>query len=59
MSLSSCSECWDTPCTCGHSYQHWTDDELYSQIAMLMGVLSVRTQTSLDAIIERLKERYS
>lgn len=21
MAMSDCDECWDTPCTCGHSYE--------------------------------------
>ena len=28
MSLSDCSECWDTPCTCGFEYKDYTDDEI-------------------------------
>lgn len=23
MSLSDCTECWSTPCVCGHEYKHW------------------------------------
>ena len=23
MALSDCTECWSTPCVCGHDYKHW------------------------------------
>ena len=26
MSLSDCSMCWDTPCTCGHEYKEYSKD---------------------------------
>lgn len=27
MSLSDCSKCWDTPCTCGYEYKDWSQEK--------------------------------
>lgn len=35
MAMSDCLECWNTPCECGHDYQHWTIERLEAQIDML------------------------
>jgi len=39
MSLSDCSECWDTPCTCGNDYNDWSKKEILKQILMLIKAL--------------------
>lgn len=26
MALSDCTECWSTPCECGHEFKHATQD---------------------------------
>ncbi len=26
MALSDCPKCWDTPCTCGYMFQHYSTD---------------------------------
>ena len=39
MSLSDCSECWDTPCMCGHGYKDWSTIAIKRQIIMLKKVL--------------------
>jgi hypothetical protein len=28
MSLSDCEKCWDTPCTCGWDYKHYSKERL-------------------------------
>ncbi len=45
MSLSDCVKCWDTPCTCGHEYRHWTPDELKNQILMLQKILESKEKS--------------
>lgn len=45
MSLSDCSECWDTPCTCGYGYRHWSIKQLEDQIDMLQKVMIDKKQT--------------
>jgi hypothetical protein len=39
MGLSDCSKCWDTPCRCGHSYQHFSKEELVNLIEALQKLL--------------------
>ena len=39
MSMSDCSECWSTPCTCGHDYEGWSEENIIKQIEMLQRVL--------------------
>lgn len=39
MSLSDCPKCWDTPCTCGHEYQDWSESRLEEFIKTLSVVL--------------------
>jgi hypothetical protein len=39
MSMSDCSQCWSTPCECGHDYQSWTEQRLREQLVMLQRVL--------------------
>lgn len=31
MSLTDCSECWDTPCTCGHEWRKMSIQQLESK----------------------------
>lgn len=40
MAMSDCVECWETPCACGHDYEHWSVKRLQDQIAMLQRVLT-------------------
>jgi hypothetical protein len=39
MSMSDCPKCWDTPCTCGHDYESWSEERILEQIEMLKRVL--------------------
>lgn len=54
MSLSSCVECYDCPCTCGHNYRNWSNDNIYSQIVMLIKVLTINNKISLQPIIDSI-----
>jgi hypothetical protein len=38
MALSDCEKCWDTPCTCGWNYRHWSREARIKQAAMVLGV---------------------
>jgi len=42
MSLSGCSECWNTPCTCGYEYRHW---ELERRIELAAKILGIDAET--------------
>lgn len=42
MSLSDCSKCWDTPCTCGEMYKSWSDADIQTLICTLEKVLADR-----------------
>lgn len=44
MSLSNCPKCWETPCCCGHEYEHWSTKRLEENIALLQGVLARKHQ---------------
>lgn len=58
MGMSDCIKCWDTPCRCGHDYQHWSEKDLVEQITMLQGVLAVkrltafREPTDIDVVLQ-------
>jgi hypothetical protein len=39
MGWSDCAKCWDTPCSCGHSYRDWSHQKLRDQIEILQKVL--------------------
>ena len=56
MSLSACGKCWDDPCTCGHEYEAWSNEKIYSQIVMLVRVLTVKNSSPLSPIIEQIVE---
>lgn len=56
MSLSDCSQCWSTPCTCGHEYRYWPEEDLYAQIKMLVGVLTVKQSSPLQPVIDKIAD---
>ena len=37
MALSDCSECWSTPCVCGHDYQNWSVKRKNELVSAIMG----------------------
>lgn len=37
MSLSDCSKCWSTPCTCGYEYRGYTLDQRLELARAVMG----------------------
>ncbi len=39
MSMSDCSKCWDTPCTCGYEYLHWSKRNVLRLCLVLLRVL--------------------
>lgn len=41
--MNSCEECWDNPCTCGHSYKDWPLEKLQEQIEMLELVIEEKS----------------
>lgn len=55
MSMSDCPSCWDTPCTCGKSYEGSTSGYLRSQIRMLerqlASALKREEQERLDKVV--------
>ena len=42
MSMSDCEKCWDSLCTCGWEYRHWTPGKVEALIATLFEVLDRR-----------------
>lgn len=42
MSMSDCEKCYNTPCTCGWEYKHWSEEALESQIEMLENILKFK-----------------
>ena len=54
MSLADCVKCWSNPCTCGHVYEKWTNDEIYDQIIILVKNLTIKNKQSLAPIIETI-----
>ncbi len=38
MSMSDCIKCWDTPCSCGYDYRHWTKEKRIKQASAVLGV---------------------
>lgn len=47
MSLSSCPECWNSPCTCGHEYESWSKERLLEQINVLQKVLKKKEEPKM------------
>lgn len=46
MSLSDCTKCWDTPCTCGWDYRTWPIKHLEEHIQVLQKVLQFKKHNS-------------
>jgi hypothetical protein len=42
MSLSDCTECWSTPCTCGWDYRNYDDKSLREMKALFDAILEFR-----------------
>ena len=42
MALTDCERCWDTPCTCGYSYETWETPAIQSLADVLQGLLARR-----------------
>jgi hypothetical protein len=42
MSLSDCTKCWDTPCTCGWYYRLMSNNRLKNRIDLLNKVLKFK-----------------
>ncbi len=40
MSMSDCSECWETPCVCGNEYKDWSLEELKEFRKMISKVIA-------------------
>jgi hypothetical protein len=40
MALSDCPQCWNTPCTCGYDYKHWSLAVLIKFREMIDGVIT-------------------
>jgi len=38
MGLSSCEKCWDTPCTCGWEYRHYSIERRIELAAVVLGM---------------------
>lgn len=36
MALSDCEKCWETPCSCGWGYRHYSDDQFAHFIADIL-----------------------
>lgn len=49
MSLSDCSKCWDTPCTCGWGYKEYSKERLANFIAR---ITQYRSKEEAKAILE-------
>ena len=39
MSLSDCSECWETPCVCGHMYKDYSEEKLVKLMRTMVSKL--------------------
>ncbi len=52
MALSDCPKCWNTPCTCGYSwetnYSLFTSEEIQSLITLLQKMLDDRARTAKE-----------
>lgn len=44
MSMSDCEKCWDTPCTCGWEYRHWTKQRRVKLVAAILGCAESRIE---------------
>lgn len=38
MSLSDCSECWESPCVCGHGYKHYSEKRKIELVSAVLGM---------------------
>lgn len=55
MSMSDCPDCWNTPCTCGHEYKHWSLENLREMEQMLHRLIQEKKkQESNKSIWKRL-----
>ena len=55
MSLSSCPECWDDPCTCGHEYKDWSDQRMSKFIFDIIEKRSAESKVAIvDAVVAKL-----
>lgn len=51
MSLSDCEKCWNTPCTCGHSYRNM---DKHKRLSLAASVLGVHEDTLRLAIYDKV-----
>ena len=54
MSLSDCSECWETPCVCGYGYKDYTNDKL---IKLIVSMLIYKSKGDKIVIIEEVNNK--
>lgn len=57
MSLSNCSECWDTPCTCGYEYRWMSKEARINLAAVVLGVDSNELKNGVDIPERHPKEK--
>ena len=58
MSLSDCSKCWDTPCSCGYGYLKWTETAIHKHIDMLTKVKQFKSENKYDKMTPEMDRIY-
>ena len=51
--MTDCSECWKTPCVCGHAYKYYSVKEFSNFIA---NMLQLRAEEEAEQILEAAKK---
>lgn len=59
MALSDCERCWETPCSCGYEYRHWSSENLIDFVASVISYKPLAEQKKiLEEAAKKLKEKH-